>query len=126
MSTGGFAPTSLFGIVTVTTARQAGIDLNPLTLLAAAIVANLALLVVAAWMFPGPSIATAPRNSAIEPAATGARSRFASHQIVTLICIVGLILSVDHRFLAGIPAGSRRDRIRVGRRTRTDVPGGGG
>ena len=98
MSTGGFAPTSLFGIVTVTTARQAGIDLNPLTLLAAALISNLALLVLAAWMFPGPGIATGiatpPRDSAIEPAATATRVRFASHQIVTLICIVALILCV--------------------------------
>ena len=101
MSTGGFAPTSLFGIVTVTTARQAGIDLNPLTLLAAALISNLALLFVAVWMFPGPGVATAPRDSAIEPAATVARSRFASHQIVTLICIVGLVLSVVTGFSLG-------------------------
>jgi di/tricarboxylate transporter len=101
MSTGGFAPTSLFGIVTVTTARQAGIDLNPLTLLTAAFIANLALLFVAAWMFPGPSIATAPRNSAIEPAARAAPSRLASHQIVTLICVIVLILSVVTGFSMG-------------------------
>ena len=111
MSTGGFAPTSLFGIVTVTTARQAGIDLNPLTLLAAALISNLALLVIAAWMFPGPGIAAAPRNSAIEPApsfakategkAEAASARFASHQIVTLICIVVLILSVVIGFSLG-------------------------
>jgi di/tricarboxylate transporter len=100
MSTGGFAPTSLFGIVTVTTARQAGIDLSPLTLLAAALIANLALLFVAAWMFPGPGT-TAPHNFAIEPAAAGARSRFAPHQIVTLICIVVLILSVVTGFSLG-------------------------
>jgi di/tricarboxylate transporter len=103
MSTGGFAPTSLFGIVTVTTARQAGIDLSPLTLLAAAAVANLALLFVAAWMFPGPdrSTATASRNSAIDPAAVGTRSRFAPHQIVTLVCMVGLIVSVVTGFSLG-------------------------
>src|SRR5687767_13205289 len=94
MSTGGFAPTSLFGIVTVTTARQAGIDLHPITLLGAALISNLTLLFVAAWMFPGRSIATTSRDSAIEPAATAAHSPFAPHQIVTLICIVGLILSV--------------------------------
>jgi di/tricarboxylate transporter len=94
MSTGGFAPTSLFGIVTVTTARQAGIDLNPLTLLAASAVANLALLVVAAWMFPGPGLAIGPRDVAIEPRATAAGSRFAFHQVVTLVCIVVLILTV--------------------------------
>ena len=101
MSTGGFAPTSLFGIVTVTTARQAGIDLNPLTLLASALIANLALLVIAAWMFPGPGVATPPRASAIEPAATAAPARFASHQIVTLVCIVGLIFSVVTGFSLG-------------------------
>jgi di/tricarboxylate transporter len=99
MSTGGFAPTSLFGIVTVTTARQAGIDLNPLTLLAAALISNLALLVIAAWMFPGPGVAAAPRTSAIEPAVT--QVRFASHQIVTLLCIVILILSVVIGFSLG-------------------------
>jgi hypothetical protein len=33
ISAGGLAPTSLFGIVTNTTARHPGIDLNPLVLL---------------------------------------------------------------------------------------------
>jgi di/tricarboxylate transporter len=107
MSTGGFAPTSLFGIVTVTTARQAGIDLNPLTLLAAALISNLALLILAAWMFPGPGMAAVRRDSAIEPALSGVEgptappARFASHQIVTLICIVILILSVVIGFSLG-------------------------
>ena len=102
MSTGGFAPTSLFGIVTVTTARQAGIDLNPLTLLAAALIANLALLIVAAWMFPGTGVATAPRTSTTEPVATAAASApFASYQVVTLVCIVVLILSVVTGFALG-------------------------
>jgi di/tricarboxylate transporter len=103
MSTGGFAPTSLFGIVTVTTARQAGIDLNPLTLLAAALISNLALLVVASWMFPGPGIgtATASRNSGIEQAATATPARFAFPQILTLIFIVVLILSVVTGFSLG-------------------------
>jgi di/tricarboxylate transporter len=109
MSTGGFAPTSLFGIVTVTTARQAGIDLNPLTLLAAALISNLALLVIAAWMFPGPGAAPAPRTSAIDPARSevggpavaNPQVRFASHQIVTLLCIVILILSVVIGFSLG-------------------------
>jgi di/tricarboxylate transporter len=121
MSTGGFAPTSLFGIVTVTTARQAGIDLNPLTLLAAALISNLVLLVIAAWMFPGQGVATAAQNSAITPtlsevegptlsnvegaAPTGPRARFASHQIVTLICMVVLILTV----IAGFSMGYQPD-----------------
>src|SRR5688500_5102665 len=100
MSTGGFAPTSLFGIVTVTTARQAGIDLNPLTLLAAALISNLASLILAAWMFPGPGRAAVTKDSAIEPATVPA-ARFASHQILTLLCIVVLILSVVSGFSLG-------------------------
>ncbi len=104
MSTGGFAPTSLFGIVTVTTALQAGIDLNPLTLLAAAMISNVALLAAAIWLFPGPgpSVATAPREDAIESAAAAAGTRFASHQILTLICITGLVLSVVVGFSMGL------------------------
>jgi di/tricarboxylate transporter len=107
MSTGGFAPTSLFGIVTVTTARQAGIDLNPLTLLGAALVSNLALLILAAWMFPGTGAAAVRQDSTIEPALSGVEgptpppARFASHQIVTLICIVILIFSVVIGFSLG-------------------------
>jgi len=100
ISTGGLAPTSLFGIVTNGTARQAGIDLNPLILLAAAMVANLALLAAAAWLFPGSSLATVPRDSAMEPAATGAR--FTSQQIVTLTAITALILSVITGFSLGL------------------------
>ena len=100
ISAGGLAPTSLFGIVTNSTARQAGIDLNPLTLLAAAIVANVALIAAATWLFPGSSLATAPRDSATEPAAT--RARFTSQQIVTLTGITGLILSVITGFWLGL------------------------
>jgi di/tricarboxylate transporter len=101
MSTGGFAPTSLFGIVTVTTSRQAGIDLNPLTLLAAAAVANVALLFVAARMFPGQGTATAARSSGSMAEATAAPARFASHQVVTLLFTVVLILTVVTGFSLG-------------------------
>jgi len=100
ISTGGLAPTSLFGIVTNSTARQAGIDLNPLTLLAAAIVANVALLAAATWLFPGSTLATAPRDSATAPAA--ANARFTSQQIVTLTGITGLMLSVITGFWLGL------------------------
>ena len=47
ISAGGLAPTSLFGIVSYGTARQAGIDLSPLTLFAVAVAANLVLVVAA-------------------------------------------------------------------------------
>ncbi|AUI51042.1 SLC13 family permease [Arthrobacter crystallopoietes] len=53
LSAGGFAPTSLFGIVTYGTAHSVGIDLNPLTLFSIALVANLVLLLAAYVMFGG-------------------------------------------------------------------------
>ena len=101
MSTGGFAPTSLFGIVTVSTARQAGIDLNPLTLFAAAMVANVALLAAATWLFAGSNVTPARRDAENEPPPSAASARFASHQIVTLVCIVSLILVVIIAFSLG-------------------------
>ena len=101
MSTGGFAPTSLFGIVTASTARQAGIDLNPLVLLAAAMVANVALLVAATWLFPNPNATTVSRDDENKPLSTSASARFASHHIVTLICIVSLIAAVIVGFSVG-------------------------
>jgi di/tricarboxylate transporter len=101
MSTGGFAPTSLFGIVTASTARQAGIDLNPLALLAAAMVANVALLVAATWLFPDSNATTLRRDDENESLSTSASARFALHQIVTLVCIVSLILAVIVGFSLG-------------------------
>jgi di/tricarboxylate transporter len=100
ISAGGLAPTSLFGIVTNGTARQAGIDLNPLTLLAAAIVANVALLAAATWLFPGSRLSTGPPEAAAPPTAT--RARFTAPQIVTLAAITGLILSVITGFWLGL------------------------
>ena len=94
ISAGGLAPTSLFGIVTYSTAHRAGIDLNPLVLLAAALVANLALIAAAAWLFPGSSVAPTPCEVETEPSPAAASARFTSQQMVTLTCIVGLMLSV--------------------------------
>ncbi len=51
ISAGGLAPTSLFGIVSYSTARQAHIDLSPLTLFAVAVAANLVLVIAAAMLF---------------------------------------------------------------------------
>ena len=102
ISAGGLAPTSLFGIVTNSTARQAGIDLNPLMLLAVAMVANLALLAAATWLFPGSSVVTAPRESAPDAAPAAAPARFTSQQLVTLACVTGLILSVITGFSLGL------------------------
>lgn len=51
ISAGGFAPTSLFGIVTYGTAREAGIALSPMLLFVVALVFNLLLLGVAYLIF---------------------------------------------------------------------------
>lgn len=48
---GGFAPTSLYGIVTYGTAHKAGIPLNPFTLFAIALVTYLILLIAASIIF---------------------------------------------------------------------------
>jgi di/tricarboxylate transporter len=53
LSAGGFAPTSLFGIVTYGTAHAAGIDLDPLVLFGVALAANLLLLIAAYVLFGG-------------------------------------------------------------------------
>ena len=57
-------------------------------------VANLALLVAATWLFRGPNVTTARREAENEQAPQATSARFASHQIVTLICIAAFILSV--------------------------------
>lgn len=103
MSTGGFAPTSLFGIVTVSTAANAGIELNPLLLLGIAALANVLLLVAANFIFPMSKVspASVPSDGAIEPVLPAAPARFAPHQIVTLACIVLLVLSVVGGFSMG-------------------------
>jgi di/tricarboxylate transporter len=92
IATGGFAPTSLFGIVTNGTARQAGIGLNPLVLFAVAALSNMALLATAAWLFPGTDANRPSTPSAVEP--TIGRERLTTEHIVTLTCIVSLILAV--------------------------------
>lgn len=50
---GGFAPTSLFGIVTYGTAHSVGIDLNPLLLFAIALGFNTLAVIAAFFMFGG-------------------------------------------------------------------------
>ena len=56
ISAGGFAPTSLFGIVTYGTAHSVGIALNPMVLFAIALCVNLLLLFVAFFLFGGPRL----------------------------------------------------------------------
>ena len=53
ISAGAFAPTSLFGIVTYSTANAAGIDMSPLLLFAVSVLVNVGLLLVAFLIFSG-------------------------------------------------------------------------
>lgn len=110
-SAGGFAPTSLFGIVTYGTARQANIDLNPLTLFAVAVVANLALLVAAFVVFGGTRLVdtrptlTGPaeviRRGEVDTA-PGTRGPFTRRQVATVACMIGLVVAVVATSVAGL------------------------
>jgi di/tricarboxylate transporter len=135
LSAGGFAPTSLFGIVTYGTAQAADIDLNPLVLFGVALTANFILLVAAYVLFggfrllntrtstgigdafprfstkrPTPShpferegIAARSRQVAAqgvgvldEPDATApaASVKMNRSQVITVLCMAGLVLTV--------------------------------
>jgi di/tricarboxylate transporter len=135
LSAGGFAPTSLFGIVTYGTAQAAGVHLSPLALFGVALGVNLLLLTAAYVLFGGfkllnsrttdgfggkvPSFSAsrptpshpferegnAARNrqvggqqvqvldescAVLPPAAT----RMNRNQIVTILCMAGLVVTV--------------------------------
>ncbi|MFJ6456215.1 SLC13 family permease [Paenarthrobacter sp. NPDC091669] len=133
LSAGGFAPTSLFGIVTYGTARAAGIDLDPLVLFSVALGTNILLLGAAYVLFGGFKLlntrtangfgTTVPRFSASrptpshpferegtiargkqaaeqavqvldEPASTPQPSRLDRNQIITALCMAGLVVTV--------------------------------
>lgn len=115
ISAGAFAPTSLFGIVTYRVARQAGIDLNPFTLLAVAVAANGVLLVAALAVFlrnavpvresapggtspgaPQMPLGTAEQAGPASQAGTtiAGHSRLGWHQKATVACLVVLVASI--------------------------------
>ena len=100
IAAGGYAPTSLFGIVSYRVAREAGIQFSPYTLLGVAVAANFVLLVAAVLMF-----GRAGRGQmAIEPDAIAkALPRgFAPHHVVTLVCMMCLVASVVACAVRGI------------------------
>jgi Na+/H+ antiporter NhaD/arsenite permease-like protein len=88
LSAGGFAPTSLFGIVTYGVAQGAGIDLHPLVLFAVACAANIVLFAVAFAFFGGPALLR-ERGEARGPAV--ARPSFRPIQKLTLACMAALV-----------------------------------
>ena len=100
ISAGGLAPTSLFGIVSYRVAREAGIQFNPLTLLAIAVAANAVLLAAACVVF-GPKNDPRVVVKDVEIAAAP-RQPFERHHVVTLLCMVGLVASVIGSAVAGI------------------------
>ena len=101
ISAGGLAPTSLFGIVSYRVAREAGIQFNPLTLLAIAVAANAVLLAAACAVF-GPKERSARRRQGHGDCGAAPRQPFERHHVVTLLCMVGLVASVIGSAVAGI------------------------
>lgn len=100
LSAGGFAPTSLFGIVTWGTADSAGIELDPLVLFAVAIGVNLLLLGVAYLMFAVRG-KRRPLSSdgaeAIDRAETGDPAKIAplrTIHVITAFAVLGLLAVV--------------------------------
>lgn len=104
-SAGGFAPTSLFGIVTYGTAHRAGIALNPFTLFAIAVAFNVVLLGAAFLLFGGRrllerrAVPVAPVSEAGRPRHTYGAWR--PSQLATVAALVGLVIAVVAMSLAG-------------------------
>lgn len=107
ISVGSFAPTSLFGIVTLGVARQARIDVKPFVLLAVALAANLLLLTVAVFLFPNRPVRGNDPARAVPDAMTdssgGARvSGLTTQQVLTLACMVALAGSIAFAAVTGV------------------------
>ncbi|WP_224391135.1 SLC13 family permease [Pseudonocardia sp. ICBG1293] len=99
LSAGGFAPTSLFGIVTWGTASAAGIALDPLTLFAVAIVANLVLLAASYLMFSTRDRVPVTAGSGSGPVAPDdgqapAREPMHATHRITVVAMLGLVAAV--------------------------------
>ena len=99
ISSGGLAPTSLFGIVTYGTARAAGINLSPLTLLTSAIAFNTALLLAAYVLFP---MFTPPEAVMRGDAELSRRAPFERHHVVTIGFMFGVVATVVGCVMIGI------------------------
>lgn len=99
-SAGAFAPTSLFGMVSYGTARQASIELNPLVLSGVALATNLAILLVAALIFGR----LGRQNAHTDAGSLGQRTsaRWTTNQIVTACAMAGLVSAVVGCAVAGI------------------------
>jgi di/tricarboxylate transporter len=146
LSAGGFAPTSLFGIVTYGTAQAAGVQLSPLSLFGVALAVNFLLLTAAYLLFGGFKLLNTrtsdalggnlPRFSESRPtpshpferdgaaasgrqlagqrvqvlegsaaappgAAVAVATRMNRNQVVTVLCMAGLVVTVILMALLG-------------------------
>lgn len=128
LSAGGFAPTSLFGLVTAGVARRSGIDFDPLFLFGAAIALNV-LLFAGAWLLfrnllveeaaeePGSGTASASGTTAgpapapsgpggvataVAPAPAPARTRLNGFQRLTVGALAVFVVAVLGMSFAGI------------------------
>jgi di/tricarboxylate transporter len=126
---GSFAPTSLFGVITLRIAGQAGIEMGTFVLLAVATVANLVLLVGALSFFGprggadssarGAALKSCPTNdradvgqsfrglsgvegSSAQEAGSSVQPPMSAHQIATVLCLVGLLPGIVATTLAGL------------------------
>jgi di/tricarboxylate transporter len=122
---GAFAPTSLFGVITLRIAGQAGIQMGTFVLLAVATVANLVLLVGALILFRprdgaapiggaaltgGAALKSCPTSDSdaatndatdVGQSFSSAPPRMTPHQIATVLCLVGLLPGSIATTLAG-------------------------
>lgn len=105
---GSFAPTSLFGVITYSVARQAGIDVAAATLFSVAILANIVLFAAALLLFSrGPSRlgdAGIDGPSALDDgrAQTSAAGALNVQQKATLACLIGLLPGIFVCALLGV------------------------
>ena len=99
-SAGAFAPTSLFGMVSYGTARQASIELNPLVLSGVALATNLAILLVAAVVFRRGR----RQDGHADVGSLGQRTGtpWTTNQIVTACAMAGLVSAVVGCAVAGV------------------------
>lgn len=101
---GSFAPTSLFGVITYRVAREAGIDVTTLQLLAVAVAANVVLLVAALALFRGGTPASekgVPTSFGQAQRLPPSSGRMDASQLATLVCVIGLVPGVIAATLAG-------------------------
>jgi len=101
ISSGGYAPTSLFGIVSHRVAREAGIEFSPYLLLGIAVACNVVLFLTAYLVFRRPAGRGADGGAPQAPTPTGPEHRFERRHVVTVVCMVSLVASVIAFAVAG-------------------------